>query len=103
MPGLSVGASYSRGFTAYSNPDSTTLFTQFRRNRSETFGVNMSYRLSDKVSFSIRASSANVNTNLPPPSAEERLKLLDILAAPIPTVGGGYEKETVTMGLSFSY
>ena len=102
-PGLSVGANYGWRFIDYSNPDSTTLFTQFRRNSSETIGVNMSYRLSDKVSFSISVSSANVNTNLPPPSAEERLKLQDILAAPIPTVGGGYEKETVTMGLSFSY
>ena len=102
-PGLSIGANYGWSFIDYSNPDSTTFFTQFRRNRSETFGVNMSYRLSDKVSFSISASSANVNTNLPPPSAEERLKLQDILAAPIPTVGGGYEKETVSMGLSVSY
>ncbi len=103
MPGLSVGANYGWRFIDYSNPDSTSLFTQFRRNTSETIGVNISYKLSDKVSFSISANRAKAKTNLPPPSAEERLKLSDILAAPIPTVGGGYEKETVTMGLSFSY
>ncbi len=103
MPGISVGANYSMRFIDYSNPDSTTLFTQFRRNSSQTIGINLSYRLSDKVYFSMNASSARVETNLPPPSAEERLKLQDILAAPIPTVGGGYEKETVTMGLSVSY
>src|SRR4030066_852336 len=97
MPGLSVGANYGRSFVGYSNVDSTTLFTQFRRNSSETMGVNISYRLSQKVSFSIRASSVKAKTNLPPPSAEERQQLQDILAAPIPNVGGGYRKETGTM------
>lgn len=102
-PGLSVRASYSRRFINYSNPDSTTLFTQFRRNTSETLGLSISYRLSERVDFSMSVNSINAETNLPPPSAEERLKLADILAAPIPTIGGGYEKETVSMGLSFSY
>ena len=99
-PGLNAGASYGHSFINYSNPDSTTLFTAFRRNRSQSLGLNLSYQVSQNVSFSLNMSKVSATTNLAIPTAEERQKLEDILAAPVPTVGGGYKKETVTMGIS---
>ena len=48
-------------------------------------------------------SSSNVTTNLKRPTAEEQQKLEDILAAPIPTVGGGYRKETASMSISVAF
>ena len=99
-PGLNAGASYGHSFINYSNPDSTTLFTAFRRNRSQSLGLNLTYQVSQNVSFSLNMSKVNATTNLAVPTAEKRQKLEDILAAPIPVVGGGYKKETVTMGIS---
>ncbi len=102
-PGLSVRASYSIGLIEYMNPDSTSLYSKFRRNISHVVSMDLSYSLSERVSMSIGYDYSNVATNLPRPTAEEQRKLEEILAAPIPTVGGSYVKHTVTMGVGVAF
>ena len=102
-PGLTVSAAYSIGLIEYANPDSTTLYSEFRRNISHGISMDFLYSLSEKVSFSIGYDYGNVATNLPRPTVEEQRKLEDILAAPIPTVGGSYVKHTVIMGVGVAF
>jgi hypothetical protein len=99
-PGFNAGASYGDSFINYSNPDSTTLFTGFARSRSQSLGLNLSYRVSQNVNFTLNMSRVNATTYLTAPTADERQKLEDIITVPLPTIGGGYIKETVTMGIS---
>lgn len=101
--GLSASASYNIGLIEYANPDSTTLYTEFRRNISQGISTSLSYSLSENVSFSIGYNYNNVGTNLPRPTAEEQQKLEEILAAPIPTVGGSYVKHIMTMGVGVAF
>jgi len=102
-PGLTASAAYSIGLIEYMNPDSTTLYSEFRRNISQGISMDLLYSLSEKVSMSIGYDYSSVTTNLPRPTSEEQQKLEDILAAPIPTVGGGYIKQTVTMGVGVAF
>src|SRR3972149_782530 len=87
--GLSLG--YSISLVNYSNPDSTTLFQRFRRNvnQSYTGGLNLSF--TEYINFSLNYNFSYVisRTNLDPLTFEEQQKLEDLLASPIPTVGGG--------------
>lgn len=99
----SLSLSYSAGFVQYMNPDSTTLFHRFRRNIRQTVGGGISFPLSEQISFSLRYNYTNNQTNLPRPTAELRQTLEDILAAPIPTVGGSYEAHTMTISLRVNF
>ncbi|MBI5756277.1 MAG: tetratricopeptide repeat protein [Nitrospirae bacterium] len=101
--GLSASAGYAISLVQYMNPDSTTLYSKFRRNVSQTASIDLSYSLSEKVSMSLGFDYTNASTNLPRPTSEEQQKLEDILAAPIPTVGGGYKKLTVGIGFGVAF
>ena len=100
---LSAGGDYSVSLVSFSNPDLTTFFTRYRRNISQSVGASMSYNLSENVAFSLSVDISWVTTNLGNPTAEERQKLEDILAAPVPMVGGGYRKETANMNVSVAF
>ena len=102
-PGLSAAAGYKIGLTDYINPDATTLFRQFRKNISQTQSADLTYRLSDNVSLSLDISNVHVTTNLAKPTAEERRKLEDILAEPVPSVSGGYKKQTVNLSIGVAF
>ena len=103
MPGLSASMGYNIALIAYTNPDSTTLFQAFRRNVSQGINLGLSYTLSEKVSMSLGYNHAEVDTNLRVPTYEEQQELADILAAPIPLVGGGYSKNTFNIGVGVSF
>jgi hypothetical protein len=99
---LSADAGYSIGLINYSNPDSTTFFTQYRRNISRSLSANISYKLSKNVSFSLSLNKSNMTTNLDAPTPDERQRLANIIAA-IPEVGGGYKKETISMNVGVAF
>ena len=100
--GLSLG--YSISLVNYSNPDSTTLFQRFRRNvnQSYTGGLNLSF--TEYINFSLNYNFSYVisRTNLDPLTFEEQQKLEDLLASPIPTVGGGGGYYQHSVGISIS-
>lgn len=100
--GFSLGYNYS--IVNYSNPDSTTFFQQLRTNTNQSLSSSLSLDLSKDVAISINYnfSYAISTTNLPPPTSEEWRKLQDILASPIPTIGGGGGYYSHGIGLNFS-
>ena len=101
-PDLSAGAGYSIGLINYSNPDSITLFTQFRRNISQSLSAHISYKLSENVSLSLNLNKSNMTTNIDVPTADERQRLQNIIAA-IPEVGGGSKQETIGMNVGVNF
>ncbi len=103
MSGVSSNFKYSRSFVNYSNPDSTSFFQQFRRNTNEVIGGGFSFKLSSKISSSVNYSYAVNRTNLPRPTSEEKRKLDEILATPIPTVGGGYRQHNISFSFSLNF
>lgn len=100
--GFNLG--YSISFVNYSNPDSTTLFQQYRTNVNETINSGLSLNISEDVnlSFSYGFSYYRSRTNLPQLTAEEFQKLQEILASPIPTVGGGGGSMQHNIGITLS-
>lgn len=94
---------YSISLVNYSNPDSTTFFQRFRRNVNQNMSAGLSLRLSERVSFSLNYSYAISRTNLPRPTAEDLRELEDILASPIPTVGGGYRQHNASFTVSTTF
>lgn len=104
---LSGGAGYSISFVNYSNPDSTTFFQQFRRNVNQSLTASLSLSLIEDISLSLNYNFAYAfnRTNIPPPSAEESRRLKEILASPIPTVGGGggYYGNSVTFSIKTTF
>lgn len=100
--GLSLG--YSISFVDYSNPDSTTLFTRFRRNVNQSFSGGLNLSFTEYINFSMSYNFAYVisHTNLEPLTSEEQQELEDILASPIPTVGGGGGYYQHNIGISIS-
>lgn len=100
--GINMGYNYS--LINYSNPDSTTFFQQLRTNTNQSLSSSLSLDLSKDVSISLSYNFAYAisRTNLPTPTAEERQKLQDILASPIPTVGGDGGYYSHAIGLHFS-
>lgn len=100
--GFNLG--YSISFIDYSNPDSTTLFQQYRSNVSQGVNSGLNLNLSEYVSISFNYGfSYNINrTNLPPLTSEELQRLEEILASPTPTVGGGGGYHQNNFGITLS-
>lgn len=96
-PGISASAGYSIGLVNYSNPDSTTLFREFRRNVVQRINLSIAGPLSPQVSMSVGYGYSHVTTNLGRPTFEERQEIEDVLAEPIPLVGGGYINHAFSM------
>lgn len=103
LPQVSGNLSYSIGLVQFMNPDSMTLFRNFRRNVNHNIGGGLSFPLSENVSFYTRYNYTNSKTNIPRPTAELLQTLEDILALPIPTVGGGYESHTASISLGIRF
>ena len=103
LPQLGGSLSYNIALVQYMNPDSTSFFQRFRRNTNQGLGAGLSLSLSENVSFSANYSYTGSETNLPRPTAELLQTLEDILASPIPTVGGGYESHSVSISLSVRF
>ena len=101
---LGFNAGYNYSLVNYSNPDSTTFFQQLRTNTSQSLNSSLSLDLSKGISLSLNYSFSYAisRTNLPPPTAEESQKLQEILASPIPTVGGGGGYSQHAIGFNFS-
>lgn len=99
----SVSGDYDLSEIFYSNPDSTSFFQQFRKNESHTLGGTFRSRLSDRLSLTFTLKYVDSRTNLPRPTAEELLKLEEILTSPIPTVGGGYRQLTADLSFNFMF
>lgn len=100
---LAGNLGYSASLVQYSNPDSTTLFQRFRRNINQVLKGGLSLRLSEKVNLSFNYSYTVSRTNLPRPTAEELQRLEDLLASPIPNVGGGYRQHAVNLSISTTF
>ncbi|MCC6544416.1 MAG: tetratricopeptide repeat protein [Nitrospirae bacterium] len=102
--GLGANLGYTISFVDYSNPDSQTLFQSFRRNTNQTLSAGFSVNLQESINVSLNYNFAYAisHTNLPPPTAEELQTLRDILATPIPTVGGGGGYYQNNIGISIS-
>lgn len=94
---------YGIGFIQYMNPDSTTLFQQFRRNQTRNLSLNVGFPLSERVSFSLQYSYNDNRSNLPRATAELRQTLEEILATPIPLVGGDYEQRQVSISFGVRF
>lgn len=107
LPWLGGSLGYSGSYVYYSNPDSTSYFQEFRRNFNQSMNAGLSISVSEKVNFSFGYNFAYAinRTSLPPLTAEEQRKLEDVLAAPIPTVGGGggYYAHSVNISLSYPF
>src|SRR3990170_856535 len=103
LPQLGGSLSYNIALVQYMNPDSTSFFQRFRRNTNQGLGAGLSLSLSENVSFSANYSYTGSETNLPRPTAELLQTLEDILASPIPTVGGGYESHSVSISLGVRF
>ncbi|MBI5407208.1 MAG: tetratricopeptide repeat protein [Nitrospirae bacterium] len=104
VPHLGLSLGYSISLVNYSNPDSTSLFQRFRRNVNQSYSGGLSLSFTERVTLSLNYNFAYAfsRTNLPPLSAEEQQKLEDLLASPIPTVGGGGGYYQHNMGISLS-
>jgi len=100
---ISYNLSYTISLVNYSNPDSTTFFQRFRRNTDQTLGTGFNFRLSERVNLSTNYSYVVSTTNLPVPTREELQRLEDILASPIPLVGGGYRQHNVSLAASVTF
>ncbi|MCC7201485.1 MAG: tetratricopeptide repeat protein [Nitrospirae bacterium] len=100
--GLSLG--YSISLVDYSNPDSTTFFQRFRRNVNQSYSGGLTLSFTEYVNFSLGYNFSYVlsHTNLAPLTSEEQQKLEDLLASPVPTVGGGGGYYQHNIGISIS-
>ena len=85
------------------NPDSTTFFTQFRRNVFHGASLDMSYRMADKARFSLKGDISQETTNIPTLKEEELAELGEILANPIPRLGGWDKSRAVSVSGYMDY
>lgn len=102
VQGLSGRLGLSATYYLYSNPDSTTLFREFRRTFQRGLSGSLAYELSEtsglSLSYSYTVSSTNITL-----SSREQQDLEEILASPIPTVGGDYQGQSITISYNFSF
>ena len=89
-------------YYTYTNPDSTTLFQRFRRTLQYGLSGGFSTLLSEQVRLSLNYSYTSSTTNIKV-SALEIQKLEDILASPIPVVGGDFKSHSVSINYSVSF
>ena len=100
---FSMGSEYNVRLTNYMNPDSTTLFTEFRRNLFQGISINVSYRLADKGSLSLKCDISQETTNIPSLKGEDLVEIEERLANPIPRVGGWDRSRTIGISGNLNY
>ncbi len=103
IPQVYLASGYNIGFRNYMNADSTTLFTEFRKDVIHTLNLNLSYRLSDKGFLYLKGSNTWESTNIPSLKEEELVEIGERLADPIPRVGGWDRRRTTTVSADMSY
>ena len=86
----------------YSNPDSVTLFQQFRTTRQYSISGGLNLPLSDQVNFGLSYSYTKSSTNIHVTSAQQQ-SLNEILSSPIPIVGGDYAGRTISVNYSVAF
>ncbi|MBI5756478.1 MAG: tetratricopeptide repeat protein [Nitrospirae bacterium] len=89
-------------YYVYSNPDSVTLFQRFRKTVQYGLSGGLSYPLSDQVNCGLSYSYVTSSTNIHV-SSKELQDLTDILASPIPIVGGDYNNSTLSIYYSVAF
>lgn len=101
-PGMLANAGYSYSTFDYKNPDSATLFTQYRRNTSHNFSLGLNYypnsslRVFTNLSYQINESNLPTGFILSPGDVGTAIGLQS-------TSLGDYQNLTLSMGVGFNF
>src|SRR3972149_2809739 len=103
IPQLYFAGGYNIGLRGYMNPDSTTLFTEYRKDVITALNMNISYRLSDKGFIYLKGGNTWESTNIPSLKEEQLADIGERLADPIPRVGGWDRRRTTVASADMNY
>jgi len=96
-PGLSANFRYSIDLLNYSNLDSVSQFTEYRKNTRQTFSFGGSYRFSDNIRFYSSLSWTMNKSNLPVGFV---LDAQDVIEGQQSSSLGEYDRGTFTIGMN---
>ena len=95
--GLSANIRYSIDLLSYSNPDSGSQFSEFRKNTRQTISFGGSYRYSENIRFYANMSWTNNKSNLPVGFV---LNAQDVIEGQQSSSLGEYDRGTITIGMN---
>lgn len=96
-PGFSANARYSYNLVDYSNLDSVSQFTEYRKNERHVFSFGSSYRYHEKIRFFANVSWTYNNSNLPVGFV---LNAQDVIEGLQSGSLGEYKRGIVTLGMN---
>ena len=101
-PSWDANVSYGFVYSAYTNPDSVTKFTEYRVNKLHLLSAGLNYAFNDTMRLYGNMSYQHNNSNLPTGfilSSEDASTLVGVQSPSL----GGYHKYSISAGVSLSF